>query len=301
MIPCAIMEVGVVGLGAIGRPLVRALDEGIAGLRLAGATARDREKAERFLKSLGTPAPFLSLAELIQASDLVVEASTQAHLREEIAPRTLAAGKHLVVLSCGGLIGRQDWVDLAAARGCRIYVPSAAIAGLDGVKGARVGAIDSVTMETRKPPRGLAGAPWIESQKIDLDAITRETLIFDGTATEACRAFPANVNVVAALSLAGIGPDKTRIRIFASPEQPLNRHRITVQGEFGRLSIEIENVPSENPRTGKLSYLSTIAFLRDLSATLRTRYSRVGDSAWCRSRTFAIARPLSGCSSLTMP
>ena len=88
----------------------------------------------------------------------------------------------------GGLIGRQDWIDLAAARRCRIYVPSAAIAGLDGVKGARVGTIDSVTMETRKPPRGLAGAPWIESQKIDLDAITSETLIFEGSAAEACRA-----------------------------------------------------------------------------------------------------------------
>ena len=265
----ASMDVGIAGLGAIGRQVCLALDQGLPGLRLVGATARDREKAETFLKSLGAPAPFLSLDELIRASDLVVEASTQAHLREEIAPRTLAAGKDLVVLSCGGLIGRQDWIDLAAAKGCRIYVPSAAIAGLDGVKGAKVGAIDSVTMETRKPPRGLAGAPWIEAQKIDLDAITRETLIFEGSATEACRAFPANVNVVAALSLAGIGPEKTRIRIFASPEQPLNRHRITVQGEFGRLSIEIENVPSENPRTGKLSYLSTIAFLKDLSATLR--------------------------------
>src|SRR5881296_4029145 len=269
MIPCAIMEVGVVGLGAIGRQLCRALDEGIAGLHLAGATARDQEKAERFLKSLGSPAPFLSLDALVRASDLVVEASTQDHLREEIAPRTLAAGKHLVVLSCGGLIGRQDWIDLAAAKGCRIYVPSAAIAGLDGVKGARIGAIESVTMETRKPPRGLAGAPWIESQRIDLDAITRETLIFEGTATEACRAFPANVNVVAALSLAGIGPERTRIRIFAAPELATNQHRITVQGEFGRLTVEIENVPSENPRTGKLSYLSTIAFLKDLGAPLR--------------------------------
>ena len=263
------MEIGIVGLGAIGRQLCRALDEGIAGLRLAGATARDREKAERFLEGLHSPAPFLSLDDLIQASDLVIEASTQAHLREEIAPKALGAGKDLVVLSCGGLLGRQDWVDLAAAKGCRIIVPSAAIAGLDGVKGARVGAIESVTMETRKPPRGLAGAPWIEQQRIDLGAITRETLIFEGTATEACRAFPANVNVVAALSLAGIGPEKTRIRIFAAPEQPVNRHRITVRGEFGRLSIEIENAPSENPRTGKLSYMSTIALLRDLGATLR--------------------------------
>src|SRR5947199_6742407 len=111
MIPCAIMQVGVVGLGAIGRQLCRALDEGIAGLHLAGATARDQEKAERFLKSLGSPAPFLSLDALVRASDLVIEASTQAHLRDEIAPRTLEAGKDLVVLSCGGLIGRQDWID----------------------------------------------------------------------------------------------------------------------------------------------------------------------------------------------
>jgi aspartate dehydrogenase len=262
------MNVGIVGLGAIGRQVCRALDEGIPGLRLAGATARDREKAERFLKGLRSPAPFLPLDDLIQASDLVVEASTQAHLRE-IAPRTLAAGRDLVVLSCGGLLGRQDWVDLAAAHGCRIRVPSAAIAGLDGVKGARVGAITSVTMETRKPPRGLAGAPWIAERRIDLDAITEETLIFEGPATEACRAFPANVNVVAALSLAGVGPERTRIKIFAAPAQQMNRHRITVDGEFGRLAVEIENVPSENPRTGKLSYMSTIALLRGLSATLR--------------------------------
>src|SRR5882672_1057457 len=262
------MDVGVVGLGAIGRQVCRALDEGIPGLRLAGATARDRAKAERFLEDLSSPAPFLSLDDLVEASSLVVEASTQQHL-QEIAPKTLRAGRDLVVLSCGGLIGRQDWVDLAAAKGCRIFVPSAAIAGLDGVKGARIGAITSVTMESRKPPRGLAGAPWIEQQKIDLDAITQETLIFEGPATEACRAFPANVNMVAALSLAGIGPEKTRIKIFASPERPLNRHRISVEGEFGRLSIEIENIPSENPRTGRLSYLSTIALLKDLTAPLR--------------------------------
>ncbi len=262
------MNVGIVGLGAIGRPVCRALDAGIPELRLAGATARDREKAERFLKSLTSPAPFLSLDELIAASDLVVEASTQAHL-EEVAPKTLRAGRDLVVLSCGALLGRQDWVALAEAHHCRILVPSAAIAGLDGVKGARMGTVTSATMETRKPPRALAGAPWIERQKIDLDALTTETLIFEGSALEACRAFPANVNVVAALSLAGIGPERTRIRIFAVPGQPRNIQRVTVEGEFGRLTVEVENVPSENPGTGKLSYLSTIALLRDLATPLR--------------------------------
>src|SRR5207244_2870494 len=156
------------------------------------------------------------------------------------------------------------WVALAEKNRCRIFVPSGAIAGLDGVKGACVGAITAVTMETRKPPRGLAGAPWIVEQKIDLDAITEETLIFEGPATEACRAVPANVNVVAAFSLAGVGPERTRIKIYAVPGLDRNRHRITVEGEFGAMKLEIENVPSENPRTGKLSYLSTIALLRDL-------------------------------------
>jgi aspartate dehydrogenase len=262
------MNVGVVGLGAIGRRVCEALSDGIPGLALVGATARDRERAERFLKGLSTPAPFLALDPLVAAADLVIEASTQAHL-EEIAPRALGAGRDLVVLSCGALLGRDDWVALAARKGCRIHVPSAAIAGLDGVKGARVGAITSITMETRKPPAGLTGAPWIVDHGIDLDALTAETLIFEGPAREACRAFPANVNVLAALSLAGVGPDRTRTKIFAVPGQVLNKHRIVVEGEFGKLSIEIENVPTENPRTGKLSAFSTIAFLRDLGATLR--------------------------------
>ena len=256
------------GLGAIGRQVAKALADGIPGLSLVGATARDPEKAEAFLRTLPGKPPFLTLDELIATSDLVVEASTQAHL-QEIAPKALGAGRDLVVLSCGGLLGRQDWVKLAEANRCRILVPSGAIVGLDGVKGARIGEITAVTMETRKPPAGLAGAPWIAEQKIDLAAITTETLVFEGPATGACRAFPANVNVLAALSLAGIGPERTRTKIYCVPGLTMNRHRIEVRGEFGRLSIEIENVPSENPRTGKLSYLSTIALLKDLASPLR--------------------------------
>ena len=261
-------RIGIVGLGAIGKPLCRALDAGIPGVTLAGATARDRAKGEAFLKSLRHPAPFLGLDALIAASDMVVEASTQEHL-EEIAPKTLTAGKDLVVLSCGALLRHKDWVDLAEAHGCRIHVPSGAICGLDGVKGARSGAVTSVTLEMRKPPRGLAGAPYIEQKKIDLDAIKDETLIFDGPATEACPAFPANVNILAALSLAGIGPELTRLKLYAVPGLTRNTHRVTAEGEFRRFTLEIANVPSENPRTGKLSYLSTIAFLRELGSPLR--------------------------------
>lgn len=264
----AMKNVGIVGLGAIGRPLCKALDAGIAGLRLAGVTVRDRAKAEAFLAAFPRPAPLLSLDELVAASDIVVEASTQAHL-EEIAPKTLGAGKDLVVLSCGVLLRHKEWIDLAESRRCRIYVPSGAIVGLDGVKGARVGAVQNITLEMRKPPRGLAGAPYIEQQKIDLEKITEETLIFDGPATEACPAFPANVNILAALSLAGVGPELTRLKLYAVPGLTRNTHRVTVEGEFGYFTLEIGNVPSDNPRTGKLSYLSTIALLQDLGATLR--------------------------------
>jgi aspartate dehydrogenase len=263
--PARPLGVGVVGLGAIGRRVCQALDAGLPGLRLTGATARSRDRAEAFLKSLGTPVPLLSLDEVIEVSDVVVEASTQAHL-QEIAPRALGAGRDLVVLSCGALLGRQDWVELAERHGCRILVPSGAIAGLDGVKGGAVGPITSVTMESRKAPAGWAGAPWVVQQQIDLEAIREETLIFEGPATAA---FPANVNVLAALSLAGIGPELTTTRIYAVPGLTRNTHRISVEGEFGSLTIEVRNVPSENPRTGRLSYLSTIALLRDLGATLR--------------------------------
>ena len=262
------IRIGVVGLGAIGRQVCRAIDRGLPGLALAGATARTRERAEAFLATLKSPPPFLDLDALVAASDVVVEASTQAHL-QDIAPKVLGTGRDLVVLSCGALLGREDWVALAQAHGARILVPSGAIAGLDGVKGAAIGAIRAVTMETRKPPAGLAGAPWIVQQRIDLDAIAEETLIFEGPAIEACRAFPANVNVLAALSLAGIGPERTRTKIYAVPGLTMNNHRIRVEGEFGTLAIEVSNVPSENPRTGRLSYLSTIALLRDLGATLR--------------------------------
>lgn len=263
-----ITQVGVFGLGTIGRQICLAIEAGIPGVSLVGGTGRDRTKAEAFLATLPSKPPFLSREELIQAGDLVIECATQAAL-QELVPKVLDAGKDLMVLSCGGLLGRSDWVELAEKNRCRILVPSGAIAGLDGVKGARIGAIEHVSMESRKPPRGWAGAPYVVEKRINLDSITAETLLFEGPAAEACKAFPANVNVLAALSLAGIGPELTTIRIFAVPGLARNTHRINVEGEFGKLQIQVENIPSENPRTGRLSYFSAIAMLRELDATLR--------------------------------
>ena len=144
-----------------------------------------------------------------------------------------------------------------------MYLPSGAIAGLDGIKSAAVGQIVHVTHTTRKPPEGLEGAPYLVERGISLAGLRTEKEVFSGSAREACRGFPANVNVTAAVSLAGIGPDQTRVRILAVPGLTRNCHDIEVAGEFGRLLVHIENVPSENPKTGKLTALSIIRAVQD--------------------------------------
>lgn len=265
------LRIGIVGCGTIGSGLAQAIAEGRIPARLAGLTNRSRARAEALAAQLSPAPPILDLPALVERSDLVVEAATGEAL-QQIVPACLAAGKDVYVISVGGLLDGQAWRDEASRRGCRILIASGAIAGLDGVRGAAVGRVDSVTLTTRKPPKGLAGAPFVVAHGIDVHALTEETLLFEGTAREACRGFPTNVNVSAALSLAGIGPDRTRVRIFCVPGGRFNQHRIEVQGEFGRLAVEIENVPSAtNPRTGLLSTFASIAELAEYARAWRPR------------------------------
>lgn len=262
------MRVGIVGLGTVGRGLCQAIDGGVVSMQLVAVSTRDHERAKAFLRELCRQPPLLSLDELISRSDLVIEAATQEAL-ETVAPLTLRQSKDLMVLSVGALLDHHDWMELALQTGSRIYVPSGAIVGLDGVKGAAIGHLSAVTMTTRKPPKALAGAPFVVEHQIDLDSFTTPTLIFEGSARDACRGFPANVNISAALSLAGIGADRTHICILVDPQGTRNVHDIEVIGEFGRFSIHLENEPSEtNPRTGKLTFFSTLAMLKALANPL---------------------------------
>ena len=259
--------IGIAGCGTIGRRVATELDGGsVPGAVLGAITSRSFGRATQFATTLDSKPPVVELDQLVEIVDLVVEAAP-ANAMEAIATATLSAGKDLMALSGGALLQRQDLFDLAEKNGATIYVPSGAIAGLDGVSGASEGQIDSITMITRKPPEGLKGAPGIEAAGIDLDAVTEPTVVYEGQILEACRLFPANVNVSAALSMAGVGPYRTTIRIYADPTVDKNTHNIVVEGEFGRLSILIENTPSEtNPRTGKLSALSAIATLRRITS-----------------------------------
>ncbi len=263
------LRVGLAGLGAIGGAVAERLDKGIEGLALAAVAVRDREKARRRMAGFAKPAPVVVLGELAAVADIVVEATPAAVFRE-VAEPALRAGRVLVPASVGALLGADDLIALAAAHGARIVVPTGALIGLDAVRAAAEGEITSVTMVTRKPPGGLAGAPYLERHGISLDGLEAPLKVFEGTAREGAEGFPANVNVAAALSLAGIGPDRTRLEIWADPGLTRNTHSIRVVADSARFEMSIENVPSaENPRTGRITALSVIATLRGLVQTLK--------------------------------
>jgi aspartate dehydrogenase len=261
-------SIGIVGCGSIGRALVGAVESGKLNLRLAGVTSRSEKSARDALSGFKNPPPYLSLQELIVAADLIVEAAGGSVV-PSLAKDVFTAGKDLMVISVGALLDHPEIMDQSRRSGCRLYLPSGAIAGLDGIKSACVGRISHVTMTTRKPPHGLEGAPYLIEHGVTLTGLAQEKEIFRGTAREACKGFPANVNVSAAVSLAGIGPDKTQIRILAVPGLERNHHHIDIEGEFGRLQVHIENVPSENPKTGKLTALSIIRALQDVVDPVR--------------------------------
>ena len=147
-------------------------------------------------------------------------------------------------------------------------MPTGALLGLDAVAAAAEGKIYSVKMTTRKPPNGLVGAPHLVKNNISVEGLNTAKLVFSGTAREAAAGFPANVNVAAALSLAGIGPDKTMIDIWADPAMTRNCHTIEVDSDSARFTLSIENIPSENPKTGKNVALSVIAMLRKMHSPL---------------------------------
>jgi aspartate dehydrogenase len=261
-------RVAIAGFGAIGKVVAEHLDRGIDGLSLAAVSARDTARATAAMVGFARPAPVLPLARLWEVADIVVECAPAALLRD-IAEPALAAGRTVIVLSCGALLDNFDLVELARRHTGRILVPTGALLGLDAVQATAVGVISRVHMITRKPPNGLAGAPYLVENGIAVDGRDAAKRVFTGTAREAARGFPANVNVAAALALAGIGPDRTTIEIWADPAVDRNIHRIEVEADAARLSLQVENVPSaENPRTGRLTALSVVALLRKLSSPL---------------------------------
>lgn len=262
------MKVAIAGLGAIGRAVAARLHRGVPGLALAAFAAGDKAKARGWLASEGISGPVVDAEDLPRHADIIVEAAPAAAFERIVRP-AIEAGKTVVVLSSGALLKDPQLAELARARGASLLLPSGALLGLDAVLAAAEGSIHSVRMVTRKPPAGLAGAPFLRQHGISVEGLQAPLRVFSGSAREAVAGFPANVNVVATLSLAGIGADRTAIEIWADPALATNCHRIEVDSDSARFTVETEVLPSENPRTSRIASLSVIAALRKLGASVR--------------------------------
>lgn len=264
------LKVGIVGCGTIGGELAHACQYRLKDkVVLTAICDQDEAKTKSLNALLKKKVAVLALDKIIKKCDFIVEAAS-ANISAIVLKKCLAMRKDCMIMSVGGLIGHEELLRKAEKAGVRIFIPSGALCGIDGLKSASVGKIDSVTLTTRKPPKGLASAPYLKEKNIDISRIAGEEVIFDGNAADAIKGFPQNVNVSAVLSIAGLGGTKTRVKIVTSPQYTRNIHEVEITGECGRIYTRTENVPSKtNPKTSELAVFSAIATLAGITASVR--------------------------------
>ena len=258
--------IGLLGCGAIGRALALAVDEGIVGgAKLVALFDQDSRNARNLLQRLSSSPKATASFDDFMATEglsLVVEAASQEAVRQHGAA-VIAGGKHLLIMSTGSLLDAHlfsELSDLTRQTGCRIFVPSGAVGGIDAIRASR-DTLEEVVLTTRKPPQSLMDTASTDGNT--LKDIASATVVFEGNALEAVKRFPFNINVAATLSLAGIGPEKTKVRIIADPNAKGNIHEVYAAGKSGVMRFIMENVPHpDNPMTSHLAVLSAIETLR---------------------------------------
>jgi aspartate dehydrogenase len=272
------MKFGIVGCGNIGADLCIAVQKGDILAEVAALTDIDPERAKVLLRTFQLEAAVCGLDENAAKMDYLVECAGASAVKDVLQ----AAIRHqtdCLIMSVGGLLEDMALYDEARHSGIQVHLPSGALCGLDGIRAAMEAGLHAVTLTTRKPPAGLAGAPYLRERGIDLRGLDEAMVVFEGSAREAVKAFPQNVNVAASLSLAGIGPDETRVRVIADPDITMNIHEVVAEGAFGRLTAMTENLPS--PRNAKSSYLaslSAVAELRLAAEAFVARHTHAADS-----------------------
>ena len=261
MTSAPVRTVAIGELGTIGLSVAKWLD-GADGFELTAAAASSEASASAKITALAAAPKTVAATELADHAEIVIECAPAAHFAA-IAEPAIEAGRTLVALSAGALLSRPDLVEAADLSGAQIIVPTGALIGLDAVRAMAQGEIESVALVTRKPPKGLVGAPYLKAEGIDVASLTKPLQVFQGNAYDAARAFPANINVGAALALAGAGPERTMIEIWADPTIERNRHRVEITSDSAIASMEIEGMPSaDNPRTSASVANSVIAALK---------------------------------------
>ncbi len=258
------MRITIVGCGSIGTKLAKAADE-IAEVKRIYLLDMERHLAEDLAAQLKKAIVVDNVDEELYHCDLVIEAASQ-EAAKQILPTVVSRGVDIMIMSVGSLVddGFRDMVKEKAAQ-CesRIFIPSGAVCGTDGLRSSATGRLDEVELITTKGTKSLEGAPYIVEKGIDINSITEPTTIFTGTARDAVRLFPKNVNVAATVSLLGVGFDRTKVTVVLDPNSHSNSHELRVKGEFGEMTCHTYNVPSpDNPKTSHLAALSAISALK---------------------------------------
>jgi len=247
------MNLGIIGCGAIGTDVAKAADK-MREIKKIYIYDIKKSASNKLLKKI-KKAEIKNVEDFLEDVDLVFEGASQDAVRQ-FSEKILEAGKNLVIMSVGSLIDEKfrDKIEkIARKKKCRVYIPNGAICGIDGILSANVGGLDEVTLVTTKPPESFG-------KKLD-----SRTVLFEGTAREAVKKFPSNINVAASLSLAGKGFDDTKVEIVADPVANRISHKILAHGKFGRLRVELENMPNpNNPGSSYMASLSAISTIKSI-------------------------------------
>ena len=263
------MKVGIVGFGSIGTEVAKALINGVEDFSLFGIVSRSRQNALKRISDLNQEIKIFDLEELVENCDIIIDCAPKEAFRQ-IASKCINKKKTLITVSGSGLLDNLDLEALAKKNETQIILATGAILGLDALRAASESKINEVKMITRKPPNALLSAPYVIDNNINLENLSEPKLIFKGSALEGAKAFPANVNVAAAVGLAGIGADKTKLEIWADPSLDRNTHKVEVDADSAIFQMSIQNVQTpENPGTGKITGLSVVACLRGLMSPFK--------------------------------
>jgi len=263
--------VGLLGCGFIGGSIAKFIDENLKdAMELRSVYDEIRDRAEQLSKNLRTAPKVADTSDVIISDrkiSLLIEAATQDAVRANV-PKALRSGKNVLIMSVGALTDRKlysEVTSIAREKGLRVFIPSGAIGGLDWIKAATQAGLDRVMITVRKPPAGLDASPYVIKNKIDVYSPKEPTQIYEGNASDAASAFPANVNVAVALALAGIGMEKTIVRVVVDPTSKQNVHEIMAQGAAGKITVRVENLPAPtNPKTSWVAALSAAQKLKGI-------------------------------------
>jgi aspartate dehydrogenase len=262
------LRVGLIGYGAIGQDVAKYIQTGkVENVQLNGILVRNKEKYQ-------SPNAECSICDQEQEFfdldlDVIVESAGHEAVYQ-YAERSLESGSHFMTVSVGAFSDQSllDRVEKAAKKNQKkLILPSAAIAGLDRIASSVFEDLDEIILITRKPPAAWKGT--IAEEKVDLESVKEPTLIYEGTARESAKLFPQSTNVSAALSLAGIGFDQTKVQVFVDPSVTNNTHQIIAKGYFGEVEINVQNTPSKaNPKSGYIVAMSICKVLQNLTSPI---------------------------------